>query len=982
MSQPKITIFYKTHKLNVTPIVQIKKPQNSSDCTQNKLNDENVINLVSSDEDILSDDSDKTVIIASKPLTVPLNSESLQSVSNMASNTPQNVKQSISELNDSLFDIQEHEASLTGSSDLTLTNPKTPESPLKYSNNKITTPTSSPKKKRFYSPTKKRNINEYTPNKRKNLASMFEYESDIDSSPSQISDTNDEFRGLDAKTKFLLDIINACLNDDSLKNLLDDEAQAVLVTCSSLPVHSLRTVCRLYWRRDGWYRKNKIVEIIKNGSNKVDDVLIEQILKNLIEQQFLKQVAGWTGEVPIEYEREIATSAVALHPVSESSDNSLILCLIPIPYHYFPFEEAINALVTLRVSVGSGDYLLSDGTAACLPLEYAIKKNLIDFRMGECAGPCYKLSEKCQNVLYRLYLLSYLGIDYSIIRDKKLEFMLLNVIAQRETFPMDSEVEMDNAGIVFENRPHFERKVAVTFLVDKTVFAFFGACSPNAVLCFESKNEVENHCSRKIKWHSTSDFHSTPQHNGLAERMNRTLVEKARCMLFHANLPKKLWAEAESNHRLTLLFFRFSQIRGYVHFHMRSNQNCISDSAEILAVAVYKNVLRNKKIALAIRRYKSMPIWLRRYTPGYMFVKIFCDGLVYLKKGKNVSQCELAVDIITSLLNQNLFRQNKRAQWYDEKALILHAYLHKSNEAAQVLLEGLSSNLNDEEKDIIRRRAKYLTTLKCVNLDVNVKKLLLAHAHMETALESSFPARHLYKQPMENQRREKILYENRLHNKRIFQSVEQYALNDYIKTGEFTHGSHWEGKIVVTLFTLIFWDIIYSTPPGVRGVFLSRYQRLPLDMYTEAFYTNRKAMIDKRLEMIEHRSMDTMLELLEFNWNSRPGNEVSCVDRSLGWQNLAAVVSCLGSKGVYVLCRRLARQYHYAHSGFPDLTLWNIHTKKIKFVEVKSDSDSPSMKQIQWMQYLIANGIDTEFCYVGRNTHKRSRQNSRATNKS
>lgn len=36
----------------------------------------------------------------------------------------------------------------------------------------------------------------------------------------------------------------------------------------------------------------------------------------------------------------------------------------------------------------------------------------------------------------------------------------------------------------------------------------------------------------------------TPEQNGVAERMNRTLVEKARCMLFEANLGTKFWAEA------------------------------------------------------------------------------------------------------------------------------------------------------------------------------------------------------------------------------------------------------------------------------------------------------------------------------------------------------------------------------------------------------------------------------------------------------
>ena len=36
----------------------------------------------------------------------------------------------------------------------------------------------------------------------------------------------------------------------------------------------------------------------------------------------------------------------------------------------------------------------------------------------------------------------------------------------------------------------------------------------------------------------------TPQQNGVAERMNRTLLDKSRCMLFNAGLPKTFWEEA------------------------------------------------------------------------------------------------------------------------------------------------------------------------------------------------------------------------------------------------------------------------------------------------------------------------------------------------------------------------------------------------------------------------------------------------------
>jgi len=85
--------------------------------------------------------------------------------------------------------------------------------------------------------------------------------------------------------------------------------------------------------------------------------------------------------------------------------------------------------------------------------------------------------------------------------------------------------------------------------------------------CKLFKNLVENQCQKKIKalrtdngteyvngtfeifFNEAGKIHQksvsyTPEQNGLAERMNRTLTEKARCMLFDAKLENDLWAEA------------------------------------------------------------------------------------------------------------------------------------------------------------------------------------------------------------------------------------------------------------------------------------------------------------------------------------------------------------------------------------------------------------------------------------------------------
>ena len=58
-----------------------------------------------------------------------------------------------------------------------------------------------------------------------------------------------------------------------------------------------------------------------------------------------------------------------------------------------------------------------------------------------------------------------------------------------------------------------------------------------------TSNEFKNYCSKKGIRHEKI-VPSTPQQNGVVERMNHIIVEKIRCMLRMANLPKSLWGEA------------------------------------------------------------------------------------------------------------------------------------------------------------------------------------------------------------------------------------------------------------------------------------------------------------------------------------------------------------------------------------------------------------------------------------------------------
>ena len=59
---------------------------------------------------------------------------------------------------------------------------------------------------------------------------------------------------------------------------------------------------------------------------------------------------------------------------------------------------------------------------------------------------------------------------------------------------------------------------------------------------------------------------------------------------------------------------------------------------------------------------------------------------------------------------------------------------------------------------------------------------------------------------------------------------------------------HSEGRIVYTIFGLLFWDIIFATIPGA---FETPFQVAPLDIDTDTFYHSRRELFEKRLDEIK-----------------------------------------------------------------------------------------------------------------------------------
>ncbi|KAH9726184.1 hypothetical protein KPL70_008163 [Citrus sinensis] len=96
-----------------------------------------------------------------------------------------------------------------------------------------------------------------------------------------------------------------------------------------------------------------------------------------------------------------------------------------------------------------------------------------------------------------------------------------------------------------------------------------------------------------IKRHFT--VRHTPQQNGVAERMNRTLLEKVRCMLSNAGLDKKFWAETVSYASHLVNRLPSAAIEGKTPMEMWSGKHAQDyDSLRVFGCPVYYHVKDGK----------------------------------------------------------------------------------------------------------------------------------------------------------------------------------------------------------------------------------------------------------------------------------------------------------------------------------------------------------------------------------------------------
>ena len=378
----------------------------------------------------------------------------------------------------------------------------------------------------------------------------------------------------------------------------------------------------------------------------------------------------------------------------------------------------------------------------------------------------------------------------------------------------------------------------------------------------------------------------------------------------------------------------------------------------------------------------KLPNYLRKFSANSIYCKILSIfSSEILQRMKFFKEANEIFEFL--VFEQDLYLLDSRYHWYERLAINYESHLKDPYRAMEILEIALKDKLNVRKAG---RLALFQRSLKMSQIkryekieDLSERLKLICKYEFysyEEALINTIEANLLQPEIIPGRKtifvQNSSKYDNNAQNLEIC-SVEQIAMSYYINNQGFTNGKHGETSSIMTIFGLLFWEIIFDNK--IPNVFIDRFQTVPLDLNTDHFYLNRKESIDRKVQELRDHDIEYIFGLVEDVWNRFEGTQCSLVNWSLfeNLDELKGLLLCFTNEKIASLCEYIAQGYRYCRSGGPDLILWSTKSKTVKFVEVKGPGDKLSFKQIVWLDFLQKALIGCEVCYVKGTCSKRLR---------
>ena len=109
----------------------------------------------------------------------------------------------------------------------------------------------------------------------------------------------------------------------------------------------------------------------------------------------------------------------------------------------------------------------------------------------------------------------------------------------------------------------------------------------------------------------------SPQQNGVAERMNRTIMEKARIMLYYKGISTMWWAEAVSTSKYLINRSINSTHSSMTSYELAFKDKPCLDHLRVFGSAVYAHVDKTNRTKLYPKSFKCMFLGYADNSKGY-----------------------------------------------------------------------------------------------------------------------------------------------------------------------------------------------------------------------------------------------------------------------------------------------------------------------------------------------------------------------------
>ena len=219
-----------------------------------------------------------------------------------------------------------------------------------------------------------------------------------------------------------------------------------------------------------------------------------------------------------------------------------------------------------------------------------------------------------------------------------------------------------------------------------------------------TSSEFEAHLRTEGVCHELT-IPKNPEQNGVAERMNRTLVETVRSMLSHANLPHRFWAEALSTAAYLRNRSPTKAVNGMTPYEAWSGQKPRVDHLRIFGCQAFAHIPKDERKKLDSKSKKCILMGYGTSTKGYRLYDLLKRKVIFSR------------DVI---FNEQKCEFEEPAQQKQQK----HVYLEYSDEPLETtdLPESLpESPLPRRYSERERKQTKFYG-YRCNVTDINEPK--------------------------------------------------------------------------------------------------------------------------------------------------------------------------------------------------------------------------------------------------------------------